>query len=142
MPYTSLEQLIDRFGEGMLVSLTDRGDVATDTIDTDVIDRVLADTDAQIDGYLGARYKLPLTATPAIVADLAQVIAVWKLHRFDPPQKVKDDYDDARNTLKFISMGTIVLDLDGVTPEGSGASGVQITDRERPFTAKNMKGFI
>lgn len=142
MPYASLEQLTDRYGESMLISLTDRGDVATGAIDTDVIDRVLSDADAQIDGYLKARYKLPLAATPPLIADLAQVIACWKLHRFDPPQKVKDDYNEAIRSLKDISRGLMVLDVAGLEPESSGASGVQITDRERPLSADQMKGFI
>ncbi|MDK3072766.1 DUF1320 domain-containing protein [Sedimentitalea sp. JM2-8] len=142
MPYTSLAQLTDRYGEGLLISLTDRDDVATGAIDTDVIDRALADADAQIDGYLKARYRLPLDATPPLLADIAQVIACWKLYRFDPPQKVKDDYAEAIRMLKDISRGILVLDVAGAEPEGSGASGVRITDRERPLTADQMKGFI
>lgn len=142
MPYTSIEQLTDRFGETVLVSLTDRGDVATDIIDADVINRALADADAQIDGYLAARYKLPLVATPPLIADLAQVIAFWKLHRFDPAQKIKDDYSEAIRMLKDISRGILVLDVAGVQPESSGSSGVQITDRERPLQADKMTGFI
>lgn len=142
MPYTSLAQLTDRYGDRLLVSLTDREEVATGTIDTDVIDRVLADADAQIDGYLKARYKLPLAATPPLIADLAQVIAIWKLHRFDPPQKVKDDYAEAIRMLKDIGRGILVLDVAGAEPEGSGASGVRITDRERPLSADRMKGWI
>ncbi len=142
MPYASLEQIMDRYGESMLVALTDRGDVATETVDVQVIDRALADADAQIDGYLKARYQLPLAATPPLIADLAQVIACWKLHRFDPPQKIKDDYAEAIRSLKDISRGLMVLDVAGVEPASSGASGVRITDRERPLSADRMKGFI
>ncbi len=142
MPYASLEQLTDRYGESMLIALTDRGEVASGAIDTDVIDRALVDVDAQIDGYLKARYQLPLAATPPLVSDLAQIIACWKLHRFDPPQKVKDDYVEAIRSQKDISPGLMVLDVAGVEPAGSGLGGVKITDRERPLSADRMKGFI
>ncbi|TMV09821.1 DUF1320 domain-containing protein [Ruegeria sediminis] len=142
MAYTTLAELTDRYGDAMLVSLTDRADTPTGTIDTGVIDRAIAGADAQIDGYLKGRYKLPLAATPPILADLAQAIACWKLHLYDPPAKVKADYEEAVRQLKDIARGIIVLDVAGVEPEGSGASGVEITDRERPLTADNLKGFI
>src|SRR5690606_6605607 len=51
------------FRRPLLVALTDRAEVATGEIDQDVVDRALADTDAMIDGYIAARYALPLAAT-------------------------------------------------------------------------------
>jgi phage gp36-like protein len=140
--YTSLIQLTDRFGEQTLVLLTDRAEVATNAIDTDVIDRALADTDAQIDGYLGNRYTLPLAETPPLIADLAQAIAYYKLHVYEPNPKIKDDYKDAIATLRDISKGVVTLDVAGVEPDVNDSSGVQITDRERPLTEASMKGFI
>ena len=125
----------------MLIRLTDRGEVATETIDTDVIDRALADADAVINGYLG-RYALPLAATPPLIADLAQAIAIWKLHVYEPDPKIKADYDQALKSLAQISSGVIQLDLDGAEPEGAGGTGVEITDRDRPLTEATMKGFI
>lgn len=142
MTYATIAQLTDRFGERMLIALTDRAEVATGVVDTDVVDRALADTDAQIDGYLAARYALPLASTPALVADLAQVIAIWKLHPYSPDEKIKKDYDDALKMLRDIADGRVKLDLAGVEPEGVDTGGVQITDRERPLTEDNMKGFI
>lgn len=142
MAYTSLEQLTDRFGESTLVGLTDRGETATGLIDTDVVDRALADTDAQIDMFLSVRYKLPLASTPPAIADIAQVIAVWKLHVFAPDSKIEMDYKGALSTLRDLSTGVQKLDLAGVEPEGSDGSGVEVTDRERPLQADKMKGFI
>lgn len=142
MPYTSISQLTDRFGERALVALTDRGETATDTIDTDVVDRALADADAQIDGYVGVRYKLPLAEVPPLVADLAQVIAYYKLHVYEPDPKVRADYEDALKLLRDISRGAVRLPVADAEPEGTGGSGVQITDRDRPFDEDNMTGFI
>lgn len=142
MPYATLDQLIDRHGERALIALTDRSGAPTDAIDQDVIDRAIADADAVIDGYVGRRYQLPLGAIPALICDLSLAVAIYKLHRFTPPEKVKRDYDDALRTLRDVSSGAIVLDVAGSEPEGGDQGGVRITDRDRPLTAANLKGFI
>jgi phage gp36-like protein len=142
MTYATLQQLTDRFGEDLLIRVTDRGDVATDTVDTDVVDRALADTDAMIDGYLAGRYALPMATTPPLVTDLAQVIAIYKLHVYQPDEKIERDYDQAIKQLRDIASGTIKLPVAGAEPEGTGGTGAQVTDRERPMTEDNLKGFI
>lgn len=143
MAYATLQQLIDRFGERMLVALTDRADIPAHVIDQAVIDRALADTDALIDGYLMARYVLPIVgAVPPLLADLAQAIAIYKLHVQAADPKIEADYKDALRALQQIASGTIRLPVAGAEPATQGGSGAVVTDRERPFTAENMKGFI
>lgn len=142
MAYTNLSSLTDRFGTRMLIALTDRAEVATDVIDVAVIDNAIAGADAVIDGYLAKRYQLPLAETPTLIAELSEEIAIWKLHRAAPDPKIEEDYKAAIRTLKDISAGTIQLDVAGVTPASTGGTGARITDRERPLTADNMKGFI
>ena len=46
MPYVTQIQLTQRFGEQMLIALTDRGPDALGVIDTGVVAQALADTDA------------------------------------------------------------------------------------------------
>lgn len=142
MAYTTLQELIDRYGEAMLIELTDRGDVSTGAVDAETVTQAIAAAGAQIDGYVGSRYALPMAETPPLIAKLARAITAWELHIYDAPDKIKDDYREAVGTLKDIARGAVVLDIAGNEPEGNGSSGVQITDRERPLTAQNLKGFI
>lgn len=142
MPYATLADLSARFGDRMLVALTDRGDVATGAIDTSVVDRALADTDAMIDGYLAGRYALPLAAVPTILTDLAQQIAIWKLHVAAADPKIEADYKDAMRALRDIAAGTITLSVAGVTPAGSGSSGARVAAGDPLLTADTLKGFI
>ena len=142
MPYASLSILTDRYGEQVLIDLTDRATPAAGEVDSEVVDRALADADAVIDGYLAGRYKLPLTEAPPLLIDIAAVIAIWKLHRWAPDPKIEQDYKDALASLDRIARGVIRLPLEGVEPESSGAEGVVTTDRERPFTEANLKGWI
>jgi phage gp36-like protein len=142
MAYASLAQLTERFGDRMLIALTDRADVALGVVDTSVVDQALADADAVINGFLTGRYKLPLAQTPDLLADLAQTIAIWKLHTSAADPKIETDYKEAMRSLRDISTGAIRLNVAGVEPAGTGGSGVRITDRERPLNADDMKGFI
>lgn len=142
MPYTTLDQMEDRFGTQMLIDLTDRGEVATGTIDMDVMNKALTSTDAIIDGYLKVRYALPLSEEQPLVKELAEAIAIYKLHVYQPDEKIAQDYRDAIASLRLIGEGAIQLSAAGVAPADSGTGGARVTDRERPFTEGNMKGFI
>lgn len=146
MSYIALQQLIDRYGERLLIQLTDRDNPPAGVIDAGVVDRALADTDAVIDGYLAGRYALPLGETPPLVADLAQAIAIYKLHPYAADPKIEQDYKDAIAALTRISSGVIKLPLPGLAagsePQSSGSAGVQVIDRERPLTPESLQGFI
>lgn len=142
MPYANVDQLTDRFGERMLLQLTDRAQPPTGLIDQEVVDRALANTDAVIDGYLAGKYRLPLSEVPPLVIDLAEVIAIYKLHPSEPDPKIAKDYEHALKTLLQISQGAVKLPAAGVEPAAAGGSGVRTNDRERPFTEENLRGFV
>ena len=142
MAYTTLAALTARFGADMLTRATDRAAVPTGAIDSAVVAKAIADAQAVIDGYLAGRYALPLADVPPLVAALAEDVAIWKLHPYDPDPKVKADYDAAMRALRDIAAGTIRLPLAGAEIAGSGSTGAQVTDRARPFTEDNMRGYI
>lgn len=142
MSYTSQDDLVERYSLNMMLNLTDRTDPPAGEIDAGAVARALADTDATIDGFIKGRYRLPLAETPALLRDLAQAIAIYKLHRETASEKVRRDYDDALKMLKQISDGVVRLDVEGVEPESSGSNGVKFSDRPRDMTPDNMKGFI
>lgn len=142
MAYTTLLNLEKRFGEQMLIDLTDRAEIATGAIDTDVVDAALADTDALIDGYLASRYTLPLSTPQPLIETLARDIAIYKLHVYQSDEKITADYKAAIRSLEGIAAGSIRLSADGIAPTQTGGSGARVTDRERPMTEDNMKGLI
>jgi phage gp36-like protein len=141
MAYCTLDMLIDRYGEPFLREITDRADMATGEIDETAIGRAIDDAQAVIDGYLKPRYALPLVDVPALVTQLAIKLAVYGAHVGTAAEKVRRDYDDALKVLAQISTGAVRLDVAGVEPAGSGSQGVRITDRDRLFTAENLKGY-
>lgn len=142
MPYATTDQLIERFGERMLIDLSDRANPPSGAIDAAVVARALSDTDAVIDGYLAGRYALPLGDVPPQVLDLALSIAIYKLHPEAPSTKIENDYRDALKALVQISNGTIRLPAAGIEPAGAVSSGVQAIDRDRDLTPEGLNGFI
>lgn len=142
MAYADLTGLTARIGEAALIELTDRADPPLGVVDTTVIDAALADTDALIDGYLAARYALPLSASQALVVTLAEAITIYKLYTISAPERVVDDYRDAIKTLEKIAEGKVQLNASGVEPTSSGGSGVQSCDRTPEMTRENMGSYI
>ncbi|MEQ5870243.1 DUF1320 domain-containing protein [Sagittula sp. NFXS13] len=142
MSYCTLSDLDARYGTALLVDLTDRAEEATGVIDAVAVAQAIADADAMIDGYVAGRYALPFATVPDPIPALSRAIAIYTLHVYQPNEKIEADYRDAIDTLKGIARGSIKLNAAGVAPKTSGGHGARVTDRDRDFTAKTMKGFI
>ncbi|UWQ31337.1 DUF1320 domain-containing protein [Leisingera sp. M527] len=142
MAYAAQDDLVTRYGQDLLVELTDRGEEPTGEIDADVVAKAISGTDALIDGHLQGRYVLPMAETPPLIRELAEQITIYKLHRYTPSELIKDEHKAALATLEKIAKGTVRLPVAGVEPATQPGNGVRVTDRERPLTAKNLKGFI
>ena len=142
MTYATQQQLAVRYGDRLLLQVTDRADPPAGMVDAGIVAQALADTDAMIDGYLAGRYVLPLAAVPPQLPPIAQAIAIYKLHVYEPEKKIADEYAAAIADLVRISNGVIRLPSAGVEPVGNDASGVETIDRERDMTPENMRGFI
>jgi phage gp36-like protein len=142
MSYCTQAELVERYGTGMLIELTDRADPPANAIDGAVVTRGIDDAGALIDGYLKGRYALPIADTPPLLRDLALAIAIYKMHAGIAGDKIRKDYDDALGVLRAITVGTVRLDVAGAEPAASGATGVRVSDREREITSDNMRDFI
>ena len=142
MTYVTADQMTDRYGADLLLQLADRDTPPSGLIDSSVMARALADTDAVIDSYLAGRYVLPLATTPPLLTDLAAAIAIYKLHIVSPEGKIADDYKDAVASLTRIANGVMRLPVAGIEPAGSSAAGVEVIDRDRDMTPENLRGFI
>lgn len=139
--YATQQDLEDRFGTEELIELTDRADPPLGAIDATVVGRALADADAVIDGYVGARYDLPLASTPALLTNLAADIARFKLYDEAPPEAVENRHKNAIALLRDISAGRAKLDIAGSEPAASDAGAPEVSAPDRIFTRDTMGGF-
>ena len=123
-----------------LVQLTD--DTGAGTIDSTLVADQLALASAEIDGYLGARYSLPLGTAPAILTNLCVDLAVFNMYarRQGPPEHWQKRYDNAIKFLVKVSEGKISLGAGD--PDGNASSDTpQVTGPDRVFSRTKMTGF-
>lgn len=131
MAYASQQDIVDRYGEGELLLLADRD--ADGAVDLDVIAQALADSDAEIDAYLAARYQLPLTTVPTVLKRLAVDILVYRLASGagTATEERRKRYEDAVALLRRIAKGEVSLGLPEA-PASTGG-GVHMTSGPRRF---------
>ena len=143
MAYCTIAELTARYGAAMLLQLSDRAETYPTEPDAALFDRAIADAGALIDGYLGGRYRLPLSSVPTLVTNLALVIAIYMAHASVAPEKIRKDYDDALRQLQAIAAGTMVLvDIAGAESAGTESNEVLTNEPSRPLTADTMTGYI
>lgn len=111
-PYAAPQGLIDQFGEPELIELSDLGTPRTYAVDLAVLQRVCDRANAEVNGFLRARYTLPLASVPELLPYLAADLARYYLYPMEPPTVVQARFDAARKTLREIQSGAQPLGID------------------------------
>jgi phage gp36-like protein len=144
MTYASASDMIARYPNRDLVQLTNEDPGAT-TVNAAVLEQALADASAEIDGYLGGRFTLPLSDPPAVLARLASDIAMYRLQALRPLHDVADArqrYDDAIAMLVRVAAGELTLGVGANGLETAAAKNAeQVQGPARTFSRDTMKGF-
>ena len=83
MSYATPADIINRYPNRDLVQLTNENPTIT-TVNTTVLQQALNDASAEIDGYIGGRFTLPLTDPPAVLSRLASDVAIYRLQALRP----------------------------------------------------------
>lgn len=142
MTYATQQDLIDRFGELELVQRTDRENIPPTTIDDVVVAKALADADAEINGYIAARYALPLTLVPASLVKRASDMARYFLHGEAASEAIRTAYEDAVKWLTNVSKGVVQLGLTAAGDATSSATGgPQISAQPPTFNRQTLEDF-
>ena len=133
MSYATQADLEARYGAEEVLQLADRN--GDGVIDAGVVEQALADAGAEIDGYLGSRYQLPLAGAPQIVNVYACDIARYRLYANAATEEVRNRYQDAIKFLKLAAEGKVMIGpSNGSAPrEAAGAemvSGGRVFGRE------------
>lgn len=139
MPYCTRQNMIDRYGELEILQLTDRDD--TGIIDDQVLTQAIDDASAEIDGYLGGRYQLPLANVPSVLEHLACNIARYHLWADGASEAVKQRRDEAVKFLTAIAAGRVSLGLSDSGTRATPSDGAQMESGGRIF-GRDQGGFI
>jgi phage gp36-like protein len=125
--YATPQDLIARFGPDEVEQLSDIGRPRTGEIVASTLEVALADASAEIDGYLAARYPLPLdpATAPALLKVFACDIARYRLMSTRADDRVTEGYKAALIYLRDVAMGKIALFPANAAPaEPAGSAGV------------------
>lgn len=143
MPYCTQDDILEQLDEDTLLQLTDDYDAGA--IDSDVVDRAIADADSLINGYCGKRHTVPFTTVPALARKFSVDIAIYNLYgrRIGAPEDRKDRYKEAIDYLKGVARGENSMGEDDPegTPPDSNAPQMSSDSPERIFTRDKMSGF-
>jgi phage gp36-like protein len=142
--YAAPQDLLNRYPNRDLVQLTNE-DPAAQVVDTAVLQQALDDASAEIDGYLGARFALPLSDPPTVLNRLTADIAVYRLQALRPLHDLADArrrYDDAVAMLGRVAAGELTLGIASDQRETQIAdSAEQAEGPARVFSRRSLKGF-
>ena len=112
----------------------------------------LADATAEVNGYVGRRYPVPLVPVPAVIVRNACSIAVYNLSVLQRHQDVEDvnkRYEHSIAFLKRVVSGEIALGMPGdgspngqsQTPTTDGAGAAFVEGRSTMFGRDGLRGF-
>lgn len=137
--YATVADMLERIGEPELIQLSDRTPPYTGAIVSETVQAALDDAAAEIDGFVQARYPLPLSPVPTLLIRIGCDLARKHLHRDRPTEAVKADADTARRQLQQIARGEISLQQASGSPAASDDA--RATGPARVFTADTLAGF-
>jgi phage gp36-like protein len=137
LAYCAQTDIVKLLTPAQLVQLTD--DDADGVADAAVIAEGIAQADAEIDGYLGSRYAVPVSPVPALLRQLSVAISIWRLYsrRSFLNELRREDYDDSVARLKDLAAGRMVLPAVGggeVASDGSDLPEASTVESDRLFT--------
>ena len=139
MSYATTEDLEQRLGEQKFKAIY-RDDTEKPADD-------LAESSAEIDGYIAKRYAVPVTAPGAVILlrawelDLAVERAYLRPGGSEIPEKYKTRAATVRQNLRDIAKGSMVLPADALENENSAGGSVFVTGNEPEFTRDKMAGY-
>lgn len=134
MPYSTLADMIDRYGEDDIARLSDRSNRQPAVIDVLIVERAIASADAEIDMHLQTRHTLPLPSVPLALIDMSCILAYANLNpRQDKDAPEMQHAARQRDMLKRIAEGKISLGLDSDSKEAPIADTVQIAEGRNDF---------
>ena len=149
MTYCTIEDIKNVIPEKELINLTnDSPSVVGLSVDQSRFEAVSEDSDSLINGYLRARYNLPLANIPRTIVQIATDVCAYRLYLRRPqkiPEHITNNYNKALALLADIQKGKFLLETPQESPETSEVSSVKSvyrvnkTKNDKIFTDKIMR---
>lgn len=145
MRYCTLDELEQAIPARTLIELSN-DDPSAMSYNVFVVEKAISYAEELCDGYLVARYTLPISPVPTIIKDAVMHIARNWLYQRRPeggiPDAVKDGHKQALDTLRSIQKGEISLNHTehGDVVESHDPSVFRVSAPKRQFGKKQLRG--
>ena len=139
MLYCSKQDLIDRFSEDELISLTDRDSLGI--INDEVLNRAIEDASTEMDAYL-SRFNYSVDTLPKSLKPLACDIARYRLYDDEPHEHITNRYNNAIKFLKAVNKGEITIGTNSQDSEVATNDLPEIQSGGSVFARDKSTGFI
>ena len=149
MAYCTAAEVLDMLKEDMLNVII--GDNYIENEDeriqaiTPIVEQAIADAD--IDGYLAKRYKVPFEKTPQVINKFAKDIALYNMvsrkgvDENDREKTYLTRYNAAIAFLTKVAEGRISIGVSENNTEDAARIGFSMSNSPRLFSRGNMKGW-
>lgn len=139
MSYATLDDIVARAGEEEILQVADRDDDGV--ADADVVASAIATAESEINGYISARYRLPLVQVPDLIKSWTVSIARYHLHRDGAPDHVVRDWKSAMDGLRDVARSLVSLPIvDGGEAPADDAGRVTLV--KSPREENGFGGFV
>lgn len=114
---------------------------------TPLAEQAVSDAEAEIDGYLAKRYKVPFTKTPQVIHKFAKDISLYNLvsrkgvDESDREKTYLTRYNSAISFLTKVAEGKIDIGVSEKSTEDAANNGFLMKSSERLFTRGSMRGW-
>ena len=151
MAYCTVAEVHDMLKEDMLNVII--GDNYIENEDeriqaiTPIVEQAIADADAEIDGYLAKRYKVPFGKTPQVINKFAKDIALYNMvsrkgvDENDREKTYLTRYNAAIAFLTKVAEGRISIGVSENNTEDAARIGFSMSNSPRLFSRGSMKGW-
>jgi phage gp36-like protein len=142
VPYCTQSDIEKLVPAADLAALTTENEAEPDAA---VVADAIASADAEIDGYLGVKYQVPLSPVPDLVKAMSVDLAIYNLHKRRPlmqmPETVKMAYGDRIAFLKAVVAGHATIGETAAKPPAVSSDVAEIGSSTRVFSSDSLKGF-
>lgn len=151
MAYCTAAEVLDMLKEDMLNVIV--GDDYIENEDeriqaiTPIVEQAIVDADAEIDGYLAKRYKVPFEKTPQVINKFAKDIALYNMvsrkgvDENDREKTYLTRYNAAIAFLTKVAEGRISIGVSENNTEDAARIGFSMSNSPRLFSRGSMKGW-
>lgn len=153
MAYSRAEDVLHMIKDDMLNAILGKEEYITDQAELHeaalpCAEAAIEDADAEIDGYLCKRYRVPLTAVPKVIVKFSKDIAVYNMvshtgiDEGDREKTVLNRYNAAIAYLTNVAKGIVdIMEDDDAASTGTGNGSFRLSSNQRLFTRNNMRGW-